>query len=73
MAVRRAMKAEGTFVAINNGVSQSVPHFHVHIVRGRKETGCEVFFWPRTKYGSDKEAAAIADAIREEIGLMQSS
>lgn len=67
IAVQTAMKAEGTFVAINNIVSQSVPHFHVHIVPRRKGDGLRGFFWPRTKYKSDEEAASVADAIRKEI------
>lgn len=73
IAVRRAMKAEGTFVAINNGVSQSVPHFHVHIVPRKRGDGLRGFFWPRRKYDSEEQAAAIADAIRKEIVRMQSS
>lgn len=72
IAVQRAMKAEGTFVAINNIVSQSVPHFHVHIVPRTKGDGLRGFFWPRKKYESDEEAAAIADSIRKEVARMQS-
>lgn len=66
-AVERAMNAQGTFVAINNRVSQSVPHFHVHIVPRRKGDGLRGFFWPRQKYRSDEQAAAVAKAIGEEI------
>jgi histidine triad (HIT) family protein len=64
-AVERAMEAEGTFVAINNKVSQSVPHLHVHIVPRRKGDGLRGFFWPRSKYGSEEEMAAVAERIRE--------
>ena len=67
IAVQNAMKAEGTFVAINNVVSQSVSHFHVHIVPRRKGDGLKGFFWPRRKYESEEQAAATAEAIREEI------
>jgi histidine triad (HIT) family protein len=67
IAVQNAMKAEGTFVAINNVVSQSVSHFHVHIVPRRKGDGLKGFFWPRRKYESEEQAAAAAEAIREEI------
>ena len=63
-AVERAMKAEGTFVALNNKVSQSVPHLHVHVVPRRKGDGLRGFFWPRTKYASDAEAAEVAATIR---------
>lgn len=72
VAVQNAMKADGTFVAMNNIVSQSVPHFHVHIVPRTKGDGLRGFFWPRTKYKSDEEAATIADSIRKEIARMQS-
>jgi histidine triad (HIT) family protein len=72
-AVQRAMNAEGTFVAINNIVSQSVPHFHVHIVPRRKGDGLRGFFWPRKKYDSDDQAAGVASRIREEIARMKSA
>lgn len=63
VAVRDAMDAEGAFVAANNVVSQSVPHFHVHVVPRRRKDGLRGFFWPRTRYGSDAEAIAARDAI----------
>jgi histidine triad (HIT) family protein len=63
VAVERAMGADGTFVAINNRVSQSVPHLHVHVVPRRKGDGLKGFFWPRKKYGSDEEMADIARRI----------
>src|SRR5262249_23566634 len=49
-AQERALGAEGSFVAINNRVSQSVPHLHVHVVPRRKKDGLRGFFWPRAKY-----------------------
>jgi histidine triad (HIT) family protein len=52
--------AEGTFTATNTVVSQSVPHLHVHVVPRRRKDGLRGFFWPRTKYESDAEAAEIA-------------
>jgi histidine triad (HIT) family protein len=58
------MDAAGTFVAINNRVSQSVPHLHVHVVPRRPKDGLRGFFWPRTTYGSDEEMAAVAERIR---------
>jgi histidine triad (HIT) family protein len=73
IAVQKAMEAEGTFVAINNIVSQSVPHFHVHIVPRRKGDGLRGFFWPRTKYGNDAQAAAVASSIRQEIVRLKSA
>lgn len=72
-AVQRAMNAEGTFVAINNVVSQSVPHLHVHIVPRRKGDGLRGFFWPRHKYESDQEAAAVASTIRQEIARLKTN
>ena len=65
-AVEGAMEADGTFVAVNNKVSQSVPHLHVHIVPRRRKDGLRGFFWPRQKYANAGEmrecAAKIADA-----------
>jgi histidine triad (HIT) family protein len=58
-----ALDAQGTFVAINNVVSQSVPHLHAHIVPRTKGDGLRGFFWPRTKY-RDGEAAVVAERIR---------
>ena len=52
VAVERGMEADGSFVAINNRVSQSVPHLHVHIVPRRKKDGLRGFFWPRLRYES---------------------
>lgn len=64
VAVRDAMGAQGTFVALNNVVSQSVAHLHTHVVPRTKGDGLRGFFWPRTKYPSDEDAAATAAAIR---------
>jgi len=62
-AVERGMGAEGTFIALNNTVSQSVPHLHVHVVPRRKGDGLRGFFWPRGKYESDAERAEVARRI----------
>ena len=67
-AVERGMGADGTFVAINNKVSQSVPHLHVHIVPRRKKDGLRGFFWPRQKYKDDAELRAAQEAIRAALG-----
>jgi histidine triad (HIT) family protein len=64
VAVRDAMEAAGTFVAINNVVSQSVPHLHVHVVPRRFKDGLRGFFWPRSKYADDAERDAVAQRIR---------
>jgi histidine triad (HIT) family protein len=65
-AVQAAMGAEGTFVAMNNRVSQSVPHLHVHIVPRKKGDGLKGFFWPRTKYKTN-EMLEIGKVIAKEI------
>jgi histidine triad (HIT) family protein len=66
-AVQDGMEAEGTFVAENNIVSQSVPHLHVHVVPRRRKDGLRGFFWPRTKYADDAAMGEAADAIRAAI------
>lgn len=68
-AVERAIKAEGTFVAINNRVSQSVPHLHIHVVPRTKGDGLRGFFWPRTKYANEVDASRVAESIRAAIPL----
>lgn len=62
-AVQAATGAQGTFVAMNNTVSQSVPHLHVHVVPRTKGDGLRGFFWPRTKYDGDEQAAEVAARI----------
>ena len=62
-AVTEAMGAQGTFVAMNNVVSQSVPHLHVHVVPRRRKDGLRGFFWPRTSYADDTERDAVAASI----------
>ncbi len=64
VAVETGLGAGGTFVALNNKVSQSVPHLHVHVVPRTKGDGLRGFFWPRTKYDSNEEAAEYAALIR---------
>jgi len=64
VAVRDATGAAGIFTATNNVVSQSVPHLHVHVVPRNRKDGLRGFFWPRTKYASDAEAAEVATRIR---------
>lgn len=63
-AIPEAMKKPGSFVAMNNVVSQSVPHLHIHVVPRVKKDGLRGFFWPRSKYESDAEANRTAKAIR---------
>lgn len=63
-AMPEAMGAQGSFVALNNKVSQSVPHLHVHVVPRTKGDGLRGFFWPRTAYDDDAHAAEVAARIR---------
>jgi histidine triad (HIT) family protein len=62
-AMETGLGADGSFVAINNNVSQSVPHLHVHVVPRRRKDGLRGFFWPRTTYSDDDEIAAYAAKI----------
>ena len=69
VAVERRSGAGGTFVAMNNMVSQSVPHLHTHVVPRTKGDGLRGFFWPRHKYASDEEADVVRrDASPTELG-----
>jgi histidine triad (HIT) family protein len=63
-AVETALAAEGTFIAVNNVVSQSVPHLHIHIVPRRKGDGLKGFFWPRHSYDSEDHLRETAQKIR---------
>ncbi len=65
-AVKDALGAQGSFLAINNTVSQSVPHLHLHVVPRTRGDGLRGFFWPRTKY-ADGEAAAYAEKLRDAL------
>jgi histidine triad (HIT) family protein len=62
-AVEIGMRADGSFVAINNRVSQSVPHLHIHVVPRRRKDGLKGFFWPRNRYESQDAAIAAQQAI----------
>ena len=66
-AVEAGLGADGTFVAMNNKVSQSVPHLHVHVVPRRKKDGLRGFFWPRVPYADDAEREAFAEKIRSAL------
>jgi histidine triad (HIT) family protein len=66
-AMETGLSADGSFVAVNTKISQSVPHLHVHVVPRRKGDGLRGFFWPRTKYESDAEREGYAERIREAL------
>jgi histidine triad (HIT) family protein len=63
-AVEAGLDAHGSFVALNNKVSQSVPHLHVHVVPRRRKDGLRGFFWPREPYANDAEKEEFAGKIR---------
>lgn len=67
-AMPAALGVEGTFVAMNNIVSQSVPHLHVHVVPRTTGDGLRGFFWPRTPYSDDAQMATYAERLREALG-----
>jgi histidine triad (HIT) family protein len=67
-AVPAALGSQGTFVAINNIVSQSVPHLHTHVVPRTKGDGLRGFFWPRHRYADDSEASSFASLIAKQLG-----
>ncbi len=66
-AVEAAVNAEGTFVAINNRVSQTVPHLHIHVVPRKRRDGLKGFFWPRQQYRDEAAREVVRDAIQREI------
>ena len=66
-AMETGLSADGSFVAVNNKISQSVPHLHFHVVPRRKGDGLRGFFWPRTKYESDAEREEYAERIRKAL------
>ncbi len=72
VAVQAGLDAEGTFVAMNNRVSQSVPHLHVHVVPRRKKDGLKGFFWPRTKYKNEDEMLAVKKLIAAAVEKIKS-
>ena len=63
-----ALGAQGSFVALNNRVSQSVPHLHVHVVPRNPRDGLRGFFWPRTPYRDEAHVAEVASSIRAALG-----
>ncbi len=71
-AMEDGLKADGTFVAINNRISQSVPHLHVHIVPRHKGDGLKGFFWPRQRYKDREEILSIQNTLRSSIDRLKS-
>ncbi len=71
-AIEKGLQAEGTFVAINNRVSQSVPHLHIHIVPRHKKDGLKGFFWPRQHYKDEATILSIQSTLRSTIAQLTS-
>ncbi len=72
-AVEAGMEADGTFVAMNNRVSQSVPHLHVHVVPRRRKDGLRGFFWPRHRYEDEAAMLRAAEAVRDALAQVETA
>jgi histidine triad (HIT) family protein len=70
-AVERGLEAHGSFVAVNNRVSQSVPHLHIHIVPRRRKDGLKGFFWPRQPYKDETAVVQVQQTLRQTIVHMR--
>jgi histidine triad (HIT) family protein len=70
-AVERGLDAHGSFVAINNRISQSVPHMHIHVVPRRRKDGLKGFFWPRQPYKDEGSLVAVQQALRAAIAALR--
>ncbi len=66
-AIPEAVGKPGSFVALNNVVSQSVPHLHIHVVPRKPKDGLRGFFWPRSKYESEKQMSEVAATVRRAV------
>jgi histidine triad (HIT) family protein len=72
-AVQAAMEAQGTFVAMNNRISQSVPHLHVHVVPRNRHDGLRGFFWPRTRYEDEEDLETVRSLLEQRIAALKSA
>ena len=71
-AMEKGLQAEGTFVAINNRISQSVPHLHIHIVPRHTKDGLRGFFWPRQRYQDEATILSIQSTLRSTVAQLTS-
>jgi histidine triad (HIT) family protein len=71
LAMEQGLASVGSFVAINNRVSQSVPHLHTHVVPRTPKDGLRGFFWPRGRYTDDAEAAAVAARLQDALSGLE--
>jgi histidine triad (HIT) family protein len=72
-AIEEGLPADGTFVAINNRVSQSVPHLHIHLVPRHRDDGLRGFFWPRQRYKDEAAERQVQETLRAAIARIRSS
>ncbi|MGH2978955.1 MAG: HIT family protein [Solirubrobacterales bacterium] len=72
-AIVEALGAEGSFVAVNNVVSQSVSHLHVHVVPRRRRDGLRGFFWPRTPYRDEQHADQVCESLRRAVSRIRAA
>jgi len=72
-AIEEGLEADGTFVALNNRVSQSVPHVHIHLVPRRRKDGLKGFFWPRQRYRDEADLRQVQEALRAAVARLRSS
>lgn len=70
-AVEKGLDAQGSFVAVNNKVSQSVPHLHVHVIPRRRGDGMKGFFWPRRPYKDKEHATSTVKALQDALAALQ--
>lgn len=71
-AIEEGLEADGTFIAINNHVSQSVPHVHIHLVPRHFKDGLKGFFWPRQRYQNDAALEQVLERLRSAIARLRS-
>jgi len=71
-AIEESLAADGTFVAINNHISQSVPHVHIHLVPRHRKDGLKGFFWPRQRYPDDAALRQVQETLRTTIARLRS-
>ncbi len=71
-AIEEGLPADGTFIAINNRVSQSVPHVHIHLVPRHRKDGLRGFFWPRQRYHDEAALLQVQEALRSAVARIRS-
>ena len=71
-AIEEGLEADGTFVAINNRVSQSIPHLHIHLVPRHRKDGLKGFFWPRQLYRDEADLRRVQETLHAAIARLQS-